>query len=308
MAAAAVLTSSIDPTASGSILTFLTPAAKGCGQRCSFCFIERREENTQVAELRPEDYARFIRDAAGIQHIAAVTIQGKEPLAPESLPWTKAILEAGAEIGAETGLVTNARWLEESVAWLADLRCRGVTVSIDAGSPAEHDRLRRTPGAWAKAMAGLRALTDHGAVAQVTVNSLYFKNGMLKLADLPRHLANVGVRTWSLSPVLAYDRSGNMRTVVPAKEWASAIEYLSGRASKYGVSVIADDEFSVFERTHIPDVVLRTLSRPDGIMRMGPDGRCSFGKAILHGTKLATDHVLWHRNMNVSEIIGRMAH
>ncbi|WP_373491041.1 radical SAM protein [Parasphingorhabdus sp.] len=306
MAAVAVLTTTIDPTAKGTILTFITPATQGCGMACGYCFIDRRGEETRMESLQPEDYSRFIREAADQHQIAAVTIQGREPLAPSSMRWTKAILETGASVGAETGIVTNGLWLQENSALLGELDCSGVTVSIDADSAVAHDRLRRAPGAWERAMDGLRTLTSQGGVARIAVNSLYFKNGISRLLDLPDHLAQAGVKLWSISPMLRYDKFGQPHASVSNEEWIEAIDLLSQRAARYGVSVVADDEFEIHEGARISSAVLRILSRPSGIMRMQPDGRCSFGKEILKSSSSSKEDMFWMPDAGVAEIMGQM--
>lgn len=309
MAAAVILTPTVDPSAIGSILTFVTPAAQGCGMACGYCFIDRRGEETRIETLQPHDYARFIHEAAKLQRVAAVTIQGREPLAPSSRPWTEAILEAGAAVGAETGIVTNGFWLEDCVPLLAEQKCSGVAVSIDADSPEEHDHLRQTPGAWQRAMDGLRALTDCGAVARVTVSSVFFnKNSVRKLMNLPQHLANAGVTCWSISPMFRFDGQRRPTVAISNAEWSEALSMLSAHAARFGISVIAENEFSTFEGVQAPSVTLRTMSRPQGIMRMGPDGRCSFGKDILAAVAPNENEPFWRPENDVSDIVDRLNH
>jgi sulfatase maturation enzyme AslB (radical SAM superfamily) len=306
MAVGAALTQSLDPTQNGSILTFVTPASSGCGLRCGFCFIDRRGEETRSGELGPSDYVRFIREAAQAQPIAAVTIQGREPLAPSSLPWTEAILEAGAEIGAETGIVTNGWWLAQSATLVERWGCSSVNVSIDSGTAEEHDRLRRTKDAWRRAFDGLRALRAAPSGTKIVVNSLMFHGSAARLADLPRHLEEVGVRLWALSPLLRFDRQGMPQAAVSAAEWSEALESLSDQAAQHGVTVIADDEFRTMGGTPTPEVLMRSLSRPSGIMRMGPDGRCTFGGAILRSVD--GSGVRWRPGESVPNVLQRMMH
>jgi sulfatase maturation enzyme AslB (radical SAM superfamily) len=306
MAVGAAVTQSLDPTEKGSILTFVTPASDGCGLRCGFCFIDRRGEETRFGVLEPGDYARFIQEAAEAHPIAAVTIQGREPLAPSSRPWTEAILTAGAAIGAETGIVTNGWWLAESVEFIERWCCSSVNVSIDSAAAKEHDRLRRTDGAWRRAFNGLRALAASRSTTKVVVNSLMFEGASNRLADLPHYLEKAGVELWALSPLLRFDRDGMPHAALSALAWSEAVGTLTDRASQHGVTVIADDEFRTMDSAPMPEVLMRSLSRPSGIMRMGPDGRCTFGGAILrsvHG-----NGVRWRPGDNVSKVLQQMVH
>jgi hypothetical protein len=56
-----------------------------------FCLVRQRREITN-AYLQPYDFVRFIREAMERAPIFALAIQGYEPLLPESLPYTRAIL------------------------------------------------------------------------------------------------------------------------------------------------------------------------------------------------------------------------
>src|SRR5215470_20219284 len=90
-----------EPGAAGNFVTFVVPAPKGCNLQCPFCLVRQRREITETC-LRPEDFARFVREAAERAPIFAVAVQGYEPLLPESLPYTQAILATGRFLGLLT--------------------------------------------------------------------------------------------------------------------------------------------------------------------------------------------------------------
>src|SRR5215471_11392513 len=90
----------------GQFLTFVVPALNGCNLKCTFCLIWQRREIANTYP-RPDDFARFIREAAERAPIFALAIQGYEPLLPESLLYTRAILAAGQFLGRPTTMVTN---------------------------------------------------------------------------------------------------------------------------------------------------------------------------------------------------------
>ncbi len=306
MPVGAALTQTLDPTATGSILSFVTPAADGCGMACAYCFIDRRGEETSATLLQPDDYARFIIDAARVQPVAAVTIQGREPLAPSARPWTEAILAAGNAVGAETGLVTNGFWLQECVGLIEAWGCGGVNVSIDSAVPEEHDRMRRAPGAWQRAVTGLRRLSAGRGVTKIAASSLIFPGAARRLSGLARHLEEARVRHWTLSPLLRFGRDGLPRPVAGPAIWSEAIGLLSEEAARHGVTVIADDEFGTQETKFGSAILLRTLSRPGGIMRMAPDGRCTFGADILKDVR--GDCVRWLPGQSVGPVVERLLH
>src|SRR5262249_7375954 len=104
----------------GQFLTFVVPALNGCNLRCSFCLVRQRHEIAET-HLGPEDLVRFIREAGQRAPIFALAIQGYEPLLPESLPYTQAILATGRFLNLPTTLVTNGTRLEAAADLLKTL-------------------------------------------------------------------------------------------------------------------------------------------------------------------------------------------
>ncbi len=102
------------PDAAGQFLTFIVPSANGCNLKCSFCLIRQRREIAEIY-LSPDDLARFIREAAVCAPLFALAVQGYEPLLPESLPFTQAILGTGRFLGIPASLVTNGTKLADAV-------------------------------------------------------------------------------------------------------------------------------------------------------------------------------------------------
>src|SRR5215469_11263194 len=136
-----------DPGVGGQFLTFVVPAHSGCNLKCPFCLIRQRREITDT-RLRPEDFARFIREAAEQAPIFALAVQGYEPLLPETLPYTQAILATGRFLGLPTSLVTNGVKLTDSVNLLKTLSPNKIAISLDAAAAEIHDRIRGIAGAW----------------------------------------------------------------------------------------------------------------------------------------------------------------
>ncbi|MGI9503923.1 MAG: radical SAM protein, partial [Geminicoccaceae bacterium] len=114
----------------GTIVTFIIPASNGCDLDCPFCFIRQRGEVSLDIELAPADHARFIREVMATETIAAVCVQGYEPLLPDSFPYTRAILSTGQWLNIPTSLVTNGTHLAQWVDELAVLAPGRVSVSL----------------------------------------------------------------------------------------------------------------------------------------------------------------------------------
>src|SRR5215468_1152399 len=139
----------------GQFLTFVVPALNGCNLKCPFCLVRQRREITNT-NLQPDDLARFIREAAERGPIFAVAIQGYEPLLPESLPYTQAVLATGRFLGIPTSMVTNGVKLTDAVDVLKTLSPNKIAISLDAASAEIHDRIRGARGAWAATVDGIK--------------------------------------------------------------------------------------------------------------------------------------------------------
>jgi hypothetical protein len=117
------------------------PAADGYNLGCSFCLIQQRGEVTSKY-LRPEDFARFIQEAAERSPIFAVSIQGHEPLVPASLPYAQAVLATGRFLGLPTAMVTNGVLLADTLDLLAALAPSKIAISLDAARGGDHVQIR----------------------------------------------------------------------------------------------------------------------------------------------------------------------
>src|SRR5258707_5238450 len=105
---------------SGQFLTFVVAAPSGCNLACSFCIVRQRREIAETY-LTPNDLVRFVREAVERRPTFALAIQGYEPLLPESLAFTQAILGTGRFLGIPTSLVTNGTKLADAVDLLTTL-------------------------------------------------------------------------------------------------------------------------------------------------------------------------------------------
>src|SRR5215831_13248454 len=144
-----------EPNAAGQFLTFVVPAPSGCNLKCSFCIVRQRREITETL-LRPEDMARFIREAAKRAPILTLAIQGYEPLLQDALPYTQAILATGRFLGLPTSLVTNGTKLVDAIDLLTTLAPSKIAISLDAASADIHDRIHGVAGAWMASVGGIK--------------------------------------------------------------------------------------------------------------------------------------------------------
>jgi sulfatase maturation enzyme AslB (radical SAM superfamily) len=277
-----------EPDAAGQFLTFVVPAPSGCNLKCAFCLIRQRGEITDT-RLRPNDFARFIREAAQRAPIFALAIQGYEPLLPESLPYTQATLATGRFLGLPTSFVTNGVKLVDAIDLLTTLSPNKIAVSLDAASAEVHDRIRGVDGAWAAAVRGIeRAATVLAPRTRLVVSSVLLPSRRHYLDAMPARLRDIGIDRWIINPML---RVGSGQAGGPVADRANLYRdllILQEAADRAGVRLTVDDEFDhlghrTASASHLSlrKLHVRTLPPNVEIFRLTPSGQCSMGDGIL---------------------------
>jgi MoaA/NifB/PqqE/SkfB family radical SAM enzyme len=272
----------------GQFLTFIVPASDGCNLKCPFCLIRQRREITETC-LRPNDLARFVREAGERAPIFALAIQGYEPLLPESLPYTQAILATGRFLGLPTSMVTNGVKLGNAVDLLKTLSPDKIAISLDAAAAETHDRIRGVAGTWAAAVAGIKRATDALAPrTRLVVESVLLPSKRHYLEAMPALLREIGVDRWIINPLLRVGRDQAGGPVSDRARLFRDILILQEAADRAGVRLTVDDEFGNL-RHDVASAVqpslrrlhVRTLPLNVEIFRVAPSGQCSTGDGIL---------------------------
>jgi MoaA/NifB/PqqE/SkfB family radical SAM enzyme len=287
-----------EPGAAGRFLTFVVPAVNGCNLNCRYCVVRQRREIAN-ADLRPDDFARFVREAAEREPIVAVAIQGYEPLLPESLPYTQAILAAGRFLGLPTSLVTNGVTLADAMDLLATLSPNKIAISIDAAEADVHDRLRGASGAWAATIAGIeRAVGALRPRTKLVVSSVLMPSARHYLDAMPPLLRGMGIDRWIINPLL---RIGRDRAGGPVGDLARLFRdllILQEAADNAGIRLTVDDEFNhlghdaaCILQPALRAIQVRTLPLEIEIFRLTPSGQCSVRDDILR--RITPDAPRW---------------
>lgn len=267
---------------SGLALTFVVPATS-CNLRCKFCAISQRRELGDVA-LTESDYAHFVADLAMTKPLSIASIQGYEPLLDESWNYTAAILSAAQIHGIPSSLVTNGTNLRRRVHDLMLLEPAGITVSVDSAQRATHDHFRGVNGAFDRTIDGIKALVSiDGYANRVTVSSVLMPRRPELLLGMPELLASLGLTHWVVNPLLRIGRDEVGGAIGTARQVIHDIQLLEHHASKFGVSVVLDDELGELrtEGLDFNRYIIRRFDRPDGLIRLSPTGACSVGGDIL---------------------------
>jgi len=265
--------------------TFVVPAPGGCNLNCPFCAIRlRREADKQVLTL--PDYVEFVSEMGCSHHVSLVSIQGYEPLLPESWEYSEAILRRGGEFGIDTALVTNGTHLEEKVSDLVRLDVTAITVSLDAADPTLHDLSRRTSGAFASTMRGLHAACASPLRDRLMIASVLQRGKVHYLWGMPRQLASLGIRQWVVTRVYKIGRAGVGGPSDDAETIGFQLRRLNEIAREHGIDLFVDDEFG--DLVDVMDVIpsqeamrVRRTAKLGQIVRLSPNGTCSIGDDIL---------------------------
>jgi MoaA/NifB/PqqE/SkfB family radical SAM enzyme len=239
--------------------------------------------------LQPEDYVRFIREAAAGSPIYAIAIEGYEPLLPAALPYTQAVLATSLMLNLLTGLVTNGTYLRAAMPLLKSAPPDTLAVSLDAAAPHPHDTLRGVTGAWAATVDGIAcAAAEAPPRMQIAVNSVLIPPRRSLLDGMPALLAHLGVRRWIVTPLQKVGTDSPGGPVGNRQHLYRDLLLLQDAADREGIQLEVDDEldclnFAVARRWRPALRRLHVRTIPPGVelVRLTPDGRCSTGRDIL---------------------------
>ncbi|MGI9503697.1 MAG: radical SAM protein [Geminicoccaceae bacterium] len=284
----------------GTILTVIVPASHGCNLKCPFCYIDQRKEHRLSHEFDVGQFVHIVREAHHAEAIAALCIQGHEPLLPGSFAYTAALLELGREHHFPVSFVTNGTYLADRVAELVELTPARIAVSLDSHLAERHDRQRGVVGAYEMTVDGLRKAGANPLLRDVTgVASVLIPKKRDQLLGMPALLADIGIERWTVTCLFKVGKDDTVGGPVGdrAKTFQDLL-ILQREAEKYGIEMTVDDEFGRLseedmnrEVVDINRLRIHRLQRPSGVFRLMPDGRCSIGTELLQ--EVAEDTPRW---------------
>lgn len=172
-----------------------------CQCKCVHCYNESDKPISRSRELTKAECASVLEQAAAMR-CSEVCFTGGEPLLREDL---FDLVKCASKLRLVPKMNTNGLILDrEVVSRLKDVGLAWCSVSIDSSVPEKHDRNRRYPGCYAKAVLGLEELNSQGVPASITTCATREKlwNGDLeKIIDLGRRLKVETVRILFPVPV-----------------------------------------------------------------------------------------------------------
>ena len=142
-----------------------------CNCQCETCLWRQNGGD----ELTTDQVARLYQDAARCGFIMNV-LWGGEPLLREDIP---EVLHHSKRSGLVTTVITNGYFLPERAGELKD--ADSLIVSLDFPSE-QHDRLRKRPGIFRRALAGIDEVRRRYPATKVMINTVVSK---LNLGQIP---------------------------------------------------------------------------------------------------------------------------
>jgi MoaA/NifB/PqqE/SkfB family radical SAM enzyme len=213
----------------------------------------------------------------------AQAIQGYEPLLPEAMAYSEAILEAGMRFGIPTTLVTNGVYLDQALDRLIALKLNTIAISLDSDIAEIHDHIRGVPGAWEMIVNGLgKAVKRIARKPTLVVTSVLLPSKIDNLLGMPEFLTNIGIKQWMVNPMLQIGPRRGVRTFERDVEILRACHRLQREAKKHGLHVTCDDEFGCINQAGVakiyPELAEVSVDRIDDdieLFRLTPSGQCS---------------------------------
>ena len=179
-----------------------------CNLACTHCFVTCGPHEERHAMMSRAEVAARVAEALAMG-VCEIYLTGGEPFLH---PGLEAIVEDTLALTPVTVLTNGTLFTERRVAWLAALtrssrHALELRVSLDATAAAAHDAFRG-PGAWARTMAGLRALEAEGLEPIVTFTRPAHVDEAALARDAVRALREEGVRAtrFKLLPMFALGR------------------------------------------------------------------------------------------------------
>lgn len=158
-----------------------------CNLACGHCYLDAVQRKSEApGELSTEEARRVVAQIAEAAPGAMLVLTGGEPLLRGDL---LLLVTYAQDRGLMPVVGTNGLLLDrDRAAALCAAGAAGVGISLDSAVPDFHDRLRGKPGAWAAALAGMRAARAAGLALQMQTTLFPDNRGELEaFADLAAH-------------------------------------------------------------------------------------------------------------------------
>jgi radical SAM protein with 4Fe4S-binding SPASM domain len=147
-----------------------------CNLNCIHCFAS--SVDSEQAELTTDEGKRLLEQIAAVDKIRMIVITGGEPLLRKDI---FELVEYAGRLGFHIVFSTNGTLLTPDMAKdLAKLGVANFSISLDGASAKSHETIRRVPGSFQGALAGINAARQSGACVQANFTAM-----QQNISDLP---------------------------------------------------------------------------------------------------------------------------
>lgn len=273
----------------GIVLTAVLPG--GCQLACPYCIVAMRGERRSESPVTPMCLAALSEALGRRGALAAAAVVGDEPLQAHAWPYAEALLGTVARQGLPTGIITNGLELAGFLPRLRTLAPTRILVSLD-GVGARHDRLRRTPGAFARIDHGIRqAIAEPDMCGRLAIASILMPGNARDVAQVLDYAAEVGVGRVFVSPLMVFPADGPFRVHPKVlSEGGRDVADLCRLAAEKGIELCLSDEFAALGAVWSGPAAAGRVRAPAGkprLVRVDADGRIATYEQIRTGTRPA---------------------
>jgi len=183
-----------------------------CNLRCKHC--HARGGKPYPDELDTEGAKDVIRKLAEVPEFRVLVFTGGEPLVR---PDIYELISYAKSLGFSVVLATNATLITKSVAKkLRELGVEGIAASIDFVKPEHHDEYRGVPGAFQRAIEGIKNAASEGLY--IHINVTLSKLNLDQLEDLMRLSDRLGAYVVFLYQLLPFGRGEELKNLLLTRE------------------------------------------------------------------------------------------
>jgi radical SAM protein with 4Fe4S-binding SPASM domain len=238
---------------------------RACNLRCRHCY-EDASGAPRENELTLEEKIGVV-DQMGDAGVPFLAIAGGEPLVLRHLP---EVLSHATRRGIHLTLATNGTLLTpERAAQLKELGVKYIEISVDSLDPAQHDAFRGVPGAWERAVQGIRnsvaAGIRTGLAACFTRRTVHMADEMIRFA------IDLGCQTFSHFNFIPAGRGrAHADLDLEPEQRERLLRLLCDRLQENRINIISTAP--QFGRACV------TYAPPDGLFATGHAGRGPGGK------------------------------
>jgi len=163
-----------------------------CPLRCAHCYVNAGEYEAEGVLSTGEAFS--IIDQIRELGKPVVILSGGEPLMRDDI---FVIARYGSDKGLRMAMGTSGVLIDEKIARnIKDSGIRKVAISIDSADPKEHDKFRGLPGAWERAVQGIRHCVHEGIGVQINMTVL--NPGIRAIRDVVSLGTSLGVKDYQL--------------------------------------------------------------------------------------------------------------